>query len=97
MGDTSQQIQVTKSRLSTDFVQDSLEVDALGALNRQAKGTIPDQLSKRTKATADTKGCGVVKCLLEAVVVEEDTGAGVNIREWILGLICVSLTAFRKW
>jgi hypothetical protein len=43
-------------------------------------------LGERAETTADTEGGGVVEGLFEAVVVEEDAGAGVDIGEGILGL-----------
>lgn len=60
-------------RLGADLVQDALEVDALGALNRQTQGPVPDELCKRSETTADTEGRRVVEGLVEAIVVEENT------------------------
>lgn len=71
---------------SADLTQDSLQVDALWPLNRQAQSTVPNQLGKRAKATADAKGRSVVQSLGEAVMVEEDPRARVNIWVWIFGL-----------
>lgn len=67
-------------------VQETLEVDTLWSLDRETKGTAPDKLGEWAKSTADTEGDGVVKRLLEAVVVEEDTGSSINIRVRVLGL-----------
>lgn len=60
--------------LSTfNLLEDTLQVDALGALNGQAESAVPDELCKGAKTTRDAEGGGVVKRLVEAVVVEEDT------------------------
>lgn len=68
----------------------SQEVDALGALNRQAESPVPDELHQRAEGAADTEGNGVVQRLLEAIVVEEDTGGGVDVGVGVLGLRGVS-------
>ncbi len=72
--------------LGADLVQDTLEVDALGALDGQTQRSVPDELCERPKTTADTECGGVVECLLEAVVVEENAGGGVDIGEGVLRL-----------
>lgn len=68
----------------------SQEIDALGALNRQAERAVPDELHQGPKSTADTKGNCIVKRLLEAVVIEEDTRGSVHVGVWVLGLRSVS-------
>lgn len=60
-------------------VQQTLHIDALGSLNGKAEGTAPNQLRKWSQSAADAKGDGVIKWLLEAVVVEEHAGRGVDI------------------
>jgi hypothetical protein len=68
------------------FLKQTQQVDALGALDRHAHGTIPDELDQGSEGTADTESDGVVQGLLEAVVVEEDTGDGVDVRVGVLSL-----------
>lgn len=72
--------------LSLNLLQETLEVDALGALNGQTQSTVPDQLGKRSKTTGHTESGGVVKSLVESVVVEQDTGAAVDVGVRVLGL-----------
>jgi hypothetical protein len=69
-----------------DLVKNTLEVNRLGALNRQTQRPVPDQLCKRAETTADTKGSRVVECLREAVVMEEDTRRRVDVGVGVLGL-----------
>lgn len=66
--------------------QETLQVDGLGALDGETEGAVPDELCEWAETTGHTEGGGVVEGLLEAVVVEEDTGAGVDVGEWVLGL-----------
>lgn len=73
--------------LSADLVQDTLEVDALGSLDGQTQCSVPDELCKWPKTTADAESGSVVECLLEAVVVEENARGRVDIGEWVLGLM----------
>ena len=73
--------------LSTDLVQDTLEVDALGSLDRQTQCSIPDELCEWPKTTADTESGSVVECLLKAVVVEENARGRVDIGKRVLGLM----------
>lgn len=68
------------------LLQKTLEVDALGALNGQTQGAVPDELGKGTQATRNTKGGGVVQRLVEAIVVEENAGAAVDVGVGVLGL-----------
>lgn len=62
------------------------KVDALRTLDGQAQRAVPDQLDQRAECAADTEGNRIVQGLLEAVVVEEDTGSGVNVGVRVLGL-----------
>ena len=73
-------------RLCADLVQYTLKVDGLGTLDRQTQCPVPDQLCERAQTTADTEGRSVVESLLEAVVVEEDAGGRVDVREGVLSL-----------
>ena len=66
--------------------QQTLQVDGLGALDWQTESAIPDELCEWTETTGHTEGGGVVEGLLEAIVVEEDTGARVDVGDWVLGL-----------
>lgn len=80
------------------FLQQALEVDALGALDGHAQGTVPDELDEGSEGTADTEGDGVVQGLLEAVVVEEDTRGGVDVGVGVLGLRdCQSFLILVTW
>jgi len=47
-------------------------------------------LGKDTKGTGDTEEDGVVVLLNETVVLEEDTGVGIDVRPWVLGLSVLS-------
>ena len=76
----------TRQRYWRLFLEKAQEVDALGALNGHAKNAIPNQLGQRAKSTADTEGDGVVKRLLEAKVMEEDTAGGIDVGVWVLSL-----------
>jgi hypothetical protein len=77
--------------LFADLVKNTLEVNRLGALNRQAQRPVPDELCKRSKTTADTKGGRVVKCLGEAVVVEKNARRRVDVGVGVLGLRLMSV------
>ena len=68
------------------FLHQTQQVDALGPLDGETQSAIPDELDERTQSTADTEGDGVVQRLLEAVVVEEDAGGGVDVGVGVLGL-----------
>ena len=72
--------------LRANLVQDALQVDALGPLNRQTQRPVPDELRKRPKSTADTKRRSVVERLLESEVVEENTRGRVDVGERVLRL-----------
>lgn len=68
------------------LLEETSQVDALGALNGEAESTVPDELGQGTQTARDTKGGSVVQGLVEAVVVEQDTRAAVNVRVRVLGL-----------
>lgn len=76
----------TRLSLGYLFLEQAQQVDALGALNGHAQGTIPDELGQGTKSTADTEGDGIVEGLVESIVMEEDSAGGINIRVGVLGL-----------
>lgn len=69
------------------FLQQARNVDTLGTLDGETKGPVPDELDKRSKGTANTESNGVVQRLLEAVMVEEDTGCGIDVGVRVLGLL----------
>ena len=66
--------------------QQTLQIHTLGPLNRQAQRPIPDQLRQRPQPARDAKRGGVVERLVEAVVMEEDAGTAIHVREGVLGL-----------
>ena len=49
-------------------------------------GAVDDELGKDTKGAGNAEQDGVVVLLGEAVVLEEDTGVGIDVREGVLGL-----------
>lgn len=63
-----------------------LSAERLGPLNGGANSAIDDELGEHTESTRDTKEDGVVVLLGEAVVLQENTGVGVNVGVWVLGL-----------
>ena len=67
-------------------LQQALQIDTLRPLNRQPQRPIPDQLSQRAQPPRDAKRSGVVEGLVEAVVVEEDAGATVDVGVGVLRL-----------
>jgi len=77
---------VGDSELSTDKLGPGLGGEGLGALDGGTDGAVDDELRKHTKGTGDTEEDGVEVLLLEAVVLEEDTGVGIDVREGVLGL-----------
>ena len=54
-------------------------MDALGPLDWQSEGTIPDNLCHRSKSAADAKDHSVKEGVAEAVVMKEDTRDGVDV------------------
>ena len=77
-----------KSRLqsSTNKLGVSLSAERLGPLDRGTDGTVDDKLGKDTERAGHTEEDGVVALLGEAVVLEEDTGVGVDVGVRVLGL-----------
>src|SRR5438034_621312 len=45
-----------EENLSLNLLEDTLEVNALGPLNRQAQRAIPDELGERAEAARDAEG-----------------------------------------
>lgn len=60
--------------------------ERLWSLDRQAKTAVEDQLRQDTKGSRNTKQDSVERLLSQAVVLQQDTGVGVHIRPWVLGL-----------
>lgn len=83
----------SRHTLRADLLQDTLKIDALGTFDRQTQCPIPDELCEGSETTADTEGGRIVERLLEAEVVEEDTGRRVDVRERVLGLLGGSAAA----
>ena len=73
-------------QLSTNQLGVGLRAETLGALNGRTESTVNDQLGQDTQSTGDTEENGVVVGLGQTVVLEEDTGVGVDVREGVLGL-----------
>ncbi|KAH3977081.1 hypothetical protein HBI24_066430 [Parastagonospora nodorum] len=67
-----------------------LGAEGLGPLDGCADGTVDDELRKDTERTRYTEKNGVVVLLGEAVVLEEDTGVGIDVGVWVLGLSVLS-------
>lgn len=74
------------SKLSTNELGPGLGGEGLGALDGGTDGAVDDELRKHTKGTGHTEEDGVEVLLLEAVVLEEDTGVGIDVGEGVLGL-----------
>lgn len=55
-------------------------------LNGSTDGAVNDELGKNTNGTRDTEEDGVVVGLGKTVVLEEDTGVGINVGVGVLGL-----------
>ncbi|KAI6759071.1 hypothetical protein HG531_013832 [Fusarium graminearum] len=64
--------------------------EGLGSLDGGTESAVNDELGKDTNGTGDTEEDGVVVSLSETVVLEEDTGVGVNVRVGVLGLAVLS-------
>jgi len=67
-----------------------LGAERLGPLDGGADVTVDDELRKDTESTRDTEENGVVVLLGKAVVLEEDTGVGIDVGVWVLGLSVLS-------
>ena len=68
------------------LLQQTFQIDTLWSLNWKTKRSVPDQLGKWSQSSANTKSSSVVQCLVETIVMEKNTRAGVHIRVWVLGL-----------
>lgn len=64
--------------------------EGLGALDGGTDGAVDDQLGKDTDGAGNTEEDGVVVCLGETVVLEEDTRVGIDVGEGVLGLAVLS-------
>ena len=73
-------------QLGADQLGVSLGGEGLGALDGGTDGAVDDELGKHTESTRDTEENSVVVLLGEAVVLEEDTGVGVDVGVGVLGL-----------
>jgi len=62
---------VSHVHLCLGSFEQPFQIDTLGPLDWQTECTIPDQLRKRAQSSADAEDRRVIKCLLEAIVVEE--------------------------
>ena len=60
--------------------------EGLGALDGGADCAVDDELGEDTDGAGNTEEDGVVAGLGEAVVLEEDTGVGIDVGEGVLGL-----------
>ena len=75
---------------STNELSIHLSAERLGPLNGGTDGTVDDELRKDTERTGDTEEDGVVVLLGEAIVLQEDTGVGVDVGVRVLGLAVLS-------
>lgn len=71
---------------STNELGVRLGAERLGPLDGGADGTVDDELGKHTERAGHTEENRVVALLREAVVLEEDTGVGVDVGVGVLGL-----------
>ncbi|KAI6756511.1 hypothetical protein HG530_011109, partial [Fusarium avenaceum] len=60
--------------------------EGLGSLDGGTESAVDDELGKDTDGARDTEEDGVVAGLLKTVVLEKDTGVGVNVGVGVLGL-----------
>jgi hypothetical protein len=72
--------------LSFDGLHEEVGAEGLGPLDRQAESTGPDEIGEDAKGARDSEEDRVVVHLLEAVVLEEDTGVGVHVGPRVLDL-----------
>lgn len=77
---------VRNSKLGTDELGPGLGGEGLRALDGSTDGAVDDELGKHTESAGDTEEDSVEVLLLEAVVLEEHTGVGVDVGEGVLGL-----------
>jgi hypothetical protein len=76
----------TNLQSSTNNLGISLSAEGLGTLNWRTNSTVNNELRQDTKGTRDTKENGVVVLFSEAVVLQQDTGVGIDVGVWVLGL-----------
>ena len=69
-----------------DELVEPLGGDRLWPLERQAEGAVPEELSEDAVRAAHTEEDGVVVVLRQAIVLEQDTRVGVDVRVGVLGL-----------
>jgi hypothetical protein len=81
---------VGDSKLSANELGPGLGGEGLGALDGGTDGAVDDELRKHTKGAGHTEEDGVEVLLLEAVVLEEHTGVGIDVGEGVLGLSVLS-------
>jgi hypothetical protein len=79
-------VAVTCLQLSANQLGVSLGAERLGPLNGGTDSAVNDELGKDTERTGYTEEDGVVVLLSETVVLEEDTGVGVDVGVGVLGL-----------
>lgn len=60
--------------------------EGLGSLNGGTESAVDDELGKNTNGARDTEEDGVVVGLSKTVVLEKDTGVGINVGVRVLGL-----------
>ena len=72
--------------LSANKLGPGIGAKRLWSLDWCTERTVDDELRKDTESSGNTEKNGVEALLGEAVVLEKDTGVGVNVRVWVLGL-----------
>lgn len=77
---------MTHLQSGTNKLGVGLGAERLGPLNRGTHGAVDDELGKDAERAGNTEEDGVVRLLGEAVVLEEDTGVGVDVGVRVLGL-----------
>lgn len=68
-----------------DELEDRLHAQGLGSLNRQAEGTVPNELGEASHGAGGTEGDGVVLRGLKTVVVKERARGSVDVRVRVCG------------
>lgn len=71
----------------TNLLGKSLGRERLGALDRSTDSTVNDDLRKDTKSTSNTEQNGVEVLLSKTVVLQQDTGVGVDIGPGVFDLL----------
>lgn len=77
---------MTTLQSGTNDLSVLLSRERLWTLNWSTDGTVNDDLWENTNGAGNTEENSVVAGLGEAVVLEEDAGVGIDVREWVLGL-----------